>query len=503
MKNYTERTESIKEKVAVKRKRRAAWITATATLCVVAVLTAVCSLPIIGEDIPNINAYKDDVYYPLIEKLNGSLYGYGNDKVSIFQQFGNMFQSGEASPLPDGSYVTGAAPSSPTDSDASGAGDNSYEETTLNQVDGVTEADLLKRSSKHVFYLKQVNDAPNHLGLALDIYELGNNTAEKINEYKISEKDGATFYGNSSFLDGEIYLSEDASVVTVIVSCVIANSRVLYTAVISLDVSDPLNVAEINRSYVSGAYLSSRKVDGKLLVVTNFNVASHRIYDYSDRSYYVPRCGTLTDEGYLPLSDIYLPEQTTNNVFTVLALFEERSLETVSQYALLSYSQNVYVSQEHIFVTRTEYQRDISKTYCYSETEADSEQRIDAETYNSYMTDIVVLSYKEALDKTGCVRLEGTINDRFSMDEKDGILRAVTTVSRGISRIWYADGTLKYVQSVTNASLYCVDITTFETVAAVELFAENGEEVKSARFDGDYAYVCTAVAIPTPCSSSI
>ena len=46
-----------------------------------------------------------------------------------------------------------------------------------------------------------------------------------------------------------------------------------------------------------------------------------------------------------------------------------------------------------------------------------------------------------------------------------------------------------------NAALYCIDINTWETVAKVENFAPKGETVESVRFDGDKAYVCTAVVV--------
>jgi uncharacterized secreted protein with C-terminal beta-propeller domain len=49
-----------------------------------------------------------------------------------------------------------------------------------------------------------------------------------------------------------------------------------------------------------------------------------------------------------------------------------------------------------------------------------------------------------------------------------------------------------------NASLFCIDKNTLNVVSSVEKFAPKGENVKSARFDGDTAYVCTAVKLTDP-----
>lgn len=68
MKTYNERVNSINGKVQTKRKRLIKIWTASSVACVLLVLAIVCSLPILGEGVPNINAYKGDEYYPLIEK---------------------------------------------------------------------------------------------------------------------------------------------------------------------------------------------------------------------------------------------------------------------------------------------------------------------------------------------------------------------------------------------------------------------------------------------------
>jgi uncharacterized secreted protein with C-terminal beta-propeller domain len=50
----------------------------------------------------------------------------------------------------------------------------------------------------------------------------------------------------------------------------------------------------------------------------------------------------------------------------------------------------------------------------------------------------------------------------------------------------------------SNASLYCIDASTFELVSEVVDFAPPYEEVQSARFDGTTGYVCTSIEMSDP-----
>ena len=146
MKTYNERIDSINSKVKAKRKQRAAIITASSVACVLLVLTVVCSLPILGGDVPSINAYKNDEYYPIIQKINAQ---YASDKHSIFEQLGNAvgnMPTDDNASRPTSPDTDAPTSPSPDVSEGSNGNNNKYEDNTLNQVDGVIEGDLLKRS---------------------------------------------------------------------------------------------------------------------------------------------------------------------------------------------------------------------------------------------------------------------------------------------------------------------------------------------------------------------
>ncbi|MBQ6702655.1 MAG: beta-propeller domain-containing protein, partial [Clostridia bacterium] len=117
-------------------------------------------------------------------------------------------------------------------------------------------------------------------------------------------------------------------------------------------------------------------------------------------------------------------------------------------------------------------------------------------------TEICRIDYSSGeLKRVGSVFLEGHVNDQYSLDVYDGVLRVFTSIGNVDSKFEdteYGHHVYDISNNVVNASLYCVDINTFEVIASVDKFAPDGENVKSARFDKDIAYVCTSVQLTDP-----
>ena len=116
--------------------------------------------------------------------------------------------------------------------------------------------------------------------------------------------------------------------------------------------------------------------------------------------------------------------------------------------------------------------------------------------------EIVRIEYKNGiLLEKGRVTVSGRMLNQYSLDEKDGVLRVFATVNETYyKQILKNDGSVYSTETewIQSASLYCVDVDTMKTVSSVERFAPNGETVQSVRFEGDDAYVCTAV-VATMC----
>lgn len=499
MKSYEQRTENITKKAKRISAHRKAWISLAACACCVAIVCGVLFAPIIHDNPPNIDVYRQSDYFQLIKKISAYNEKYYSGDSSLWYEVDlGVPNFGATAP---GDSATAPGDGAETNSSSVSPSDNKYEETTLNQVAGVTEGDILKRSTNHAFYLKSVwedeNNGKSHIVHKISAYKLQGKASAFVGEYLIKPQDGTTFNRSWSVPSStiEMYLSEDAKTLTVLASCE-NESGVSYTCVVSLDVSDPANITENARSYVAGRYLSSRKVKGELLIVTNFYVP--RKPDYDKPESYIPSCGAMDAREYWKMDEIYCPDYISNCSYTVVVKMNETDLAVTSKQAVLSYTQDIAVSTEHIFVIRNRYQ------YEQNGNTFDNFNDIgEGLAYHHMVSEIVCLEYVGTLKNVGCVQLDGKVKDRYCLDEKDGILRAVTETTHSWYYSNYYHGSNgqnydKLTSRVRSVSLHCVDLEKMEVVASVNNFAPQNETVQAVRYNGNQAYVCTAVRNTDP-----
>lgn len=485
MKSYEQRTENITKKAKGIVARRKAWMSAVACVCCVAIVFGVV-YSLLPSNVPSgVNAYDKSKYSALIQKISdfteryGGGYGKGD---SVSGDAATSDAPGESNPSPD-------TPNSTPDSDK-------YEESTLNQVDGVTEGDLLKRSKNYAFYLTVATSTvggKSSYYYKVNAYSIGGKNTKLVGEFDVKAEKGVSFLGYYFPSNAELYLSEDAKTLTLVVGCY-NNNGISYTCIVSLDVSQPSKIKEKARTYVAGKYLSSRKVNGELLVVTNFYVPYE--FDFNNPDTFIPSCGTLNNRQYWQMDEIYCPDELSECAYTVVAKLNESDLAVTSKQAVLSYTYDVAVSTEHIFVIRN-----LSE---YVQNGQSIENLYEAEygevSYRRY-SEIACLEYRDGLKNVGCIQLDGTVNSRYWLDEKDGILRAVTQITRNDYLIDL--DTAGYIRpsiedSLRSASLYCVDLAEMKVASSVDNFAPNGETVQAVRYSGCDAYVCTAVVNTDP-----
>lgn len=399
----------------------------------------------------------------------------------------------------DGDYYYNGAPNVNADdyfpipeAPSSSDGDKNYVETTDNQVAGVIEADLFKRTKTHIFYL-------DYTEMVIRVYSVAGEDSRLVSKYQLTSKDDAKFAMTWS---GQLFLSEDGKTLTFISNnsdvisydTITKKESLSAVSVISLDVSDPENISEKARFEITGSFITARYVGGKILLMSKFNANS---LNYSELGGFVPQINT--GDGFEPVAaeDIIFPEEITSKLYTVVTQLDGDSLEFEGAAACLGYSTEVYVSADKVFLT---------KSYNSKKLASGEEDGIHWAKYPR-MTEILALGYgEEGFKNLGSVSVEGTVKNQYSLDEYGGILRVVTTL--GSNSVYYSEGELKEVggsldlnnvmmiqNTASNAALYCIDLETFEVVAEVSGFAPDGESVESVRFDGTKAYVCTAEVI--------
>lgn len=411
----------------------------------------------------DLTAYEGSSYFPLIE-------GIEDYRLTFMQpKYKNNFQwlSAEVVDLFSFALKGGMAPGMDADNNMSGApelGDNgSYIESTDNQVTGVIESDLVKMTDKYIFRLT---------GALLRVYSIAKEDSELVSEFEIP-----TFMNERGNHGHEMYLSLDCNTVTVLKQFYDYDAQCYKVGLISIDVSDVMNIKLKGMISVDGDLNTSRMVDGKLLLVTNYTFNRYNV-DYNTPETFVPTIDSGNGKEPIEFDDIIYPDSVDGTDYSVVALIDTDNLSLLGANALLNFTDEVYVSAENIFVSR-EY---TSKTQ--------GENTITS----SNMSDVAVLGYADGtLTEKGVITLKGHTEDQYSFDELDGYLRVVTSTRDAVQ---YTGGeNFTNMTNSRNASLYIVDLKDNSVAYSLESFAIEGEEATAVRFDGDKVYVCTAVVV--------
>ena len=364
--------------------------------------------------------------------------------------------------------------------------DGSYVETTDNQVAGVIEADLIKRTKTHIFYF-------NRQSMDLYVYSIAGEDSKLVNQVAIRHGYDDLFL---ELYSAQIFLSSDGKTLTVLGNGIgqretgSGKEKLSTTILLAFDVSNPEVIAQKAHFAIAGDFLSARLVDGKILLMSKYFVGK---VDYSDPTTFLPMIDSGNGFEVMAAEDIIFPETLTSKYYTVVTQVDMETLALEGAAGCLCYSNEHYVSSDKIFLTRSYFE-------AFERNEGE-----DKHIEEARMTEIYALGYgAEGFRKLGSIGVEGTVKNQYSLDEYEGILRVVTTT--GGTKVYGAahvvNGKIKYGigdsyarPKDSNAALYCIDLSTWQIVGEVRDFAPDGETVESVRFDGTNAYVCTAVVI--------
>ena len=465
MMTYSDRTKRVARKIEMMRRKRIrnCKIASGCLLLAIIVLAAVLFIPY-DTTPPKVTKYKDSPYYGLIQKINEATFKkpeFKNNYESLIAQLNNVKSEGF---LNSGVPADRAPQASPDEEAVQGA---TYVEVTDNQVSGVIESDIFKRSDQYLYHLS------NNV---LNIYSIAQDGSTVVGSLDLGVIDGML-----NTTDLEMYLSQDCTTVTVISNCFSSEDKTAYVCVRSFNVTDPGNIRPNECMFISGSGISSRMVDGKLLVINKFRIQSNRKFD--EESSFLPQYGGLDNMHSIPADNIYAPEKLNSTQYTVVIMLDEMTLDVIDRAAFLSYSDEIYVSLDRVFATRSF---------------ADIQKQEGNRVLNKAMTEISAISYSgDRLEYAGSVKVEGSVKNQYAMDEYDGILRVVTSTSEQTYTEYNGIGfvSAEDFRSKRNVNLYCVSMDDFSIISDVRGFAPDGETAESVRFDGDMAYVCTAEVV--------
>ena len=480
--------EKFVDESAQTEKRGMKRIIAAAVVVAISLSLALYLFVPYGAPKSDLSAYKRSEYYELIKgldeySLSFARSEYDNNFEKLVAAVDDLFAvrapgfsvsddsyfeiNGDASngAAADDSNMSPRPDASPNTNGAEGNG--SYVEATDNQVADVIEADLFKMTDKYIFRISK------H-GTVLNIYSIAKENSECVNSVDLLELADSTSSGGQG--DAEIYLSEDCNTLMLLMSSSIDYKR--YFEIFSFDVSDVHNVSFNGKISIQGSLNTSRMADGKLLLATGYSFERKDI-DYSDPSTFVPNVDS--GDGFCPIDagDIVMPERVRDTTYTMLTIVDMTDLEIIDTMAVLGYASDVYVSRDSIYI--------IDEKSWMDDLYGNFESKEDFVN----TTDITIVDYSaDSFEYKGSISTDGALNNQYSLDERDGYLRVVTsTVNVHIKKKESA------FKQNKNVSLYIFDLSDNTLAYSVENFAIEGEEATSVRFDGDTLYVCTAEVI--------
>ncbi|MDR3073016.1 MAG: beta-propeller domain-containing protein [Clostridiales Family XIII bacterium] len=385
---------------------------------------------------------------------------------------------------------------------------------TNNQTEGVEEADIIKTDGTYIYTLNSE---------ALHIVKANEGNPEKIAsipQIATTNEEGELTLNQEKYF--EMFITQDRLILIsegmrepivedtvgdLIIDPVMSSGRQDQTRVDIYDISDRANPKYLNRLAQDGTYVSSRMIGDDLYLISNT-----RYYGYAhsaeDFGGFVPvyeedgKYSFADSRDILMISGKDKAESSSSyysyyySGFTMISGINVRNQGSfVSKKAIYGLSGTVYSSLDHIYLASDPI---YSSNYDYNTSVADtarppgSGRRI-SNVSTSYTTLLKMSASKGKVDFVGAVQLEGYINNQFSMDEYKGVFRIVMTSDRYIYRNrsgilrWFGSGSSsRHEQS---SALYTFD-KKLKKLGVIENIAPD-EEVYSARFMGDVAYVVT------------
>jgi len=353
---------------------------------------------------------------------------------------------------------SGAKGEDSSSTDASSSNDQDYSSTN-NQTDGVDEGDIIKTDGKHIFNLNQnrVHILDNNPIQPKLLYTLEiPDTRGNVTDIYVSG-DRLTLIGSSYSTYG--YTPDMMAPFSMKMMPIYSTPSTFVVTYSIADVTQPKLLQDYD---FEGGYVSSRVVNDNLYMITNKG-----FYDWVNQPV-APKYvnNTLKKVTYLDYNTMYyFPDRITPNFMLTIGLNLSTSQLDVKSY--LGSAESVYVSQDNIYLTLT--------NYVYGNQE---QAELFIPSYDK-KTSIYKFSYKEGkIDFVAEGSADGSIVNQFSLDEYQNNLRIATTTGE----TWDETNPSTNHVFVLNEKL--------EQIGELNGLAP-GERIYSTRFSGNRIYMVT------------
>ncbi|MCL1806293.1 MAG: beta-propeller domain-containing protein [Oscillospiraceae bacterium] len=341
--------------------------------------------------------------------------------------------------------------------DNSVAGGSPGHSETNEQVEGVSEGDIVKTDGRYIYALS---------GNILRIIEVSGVSMKVISSISFEDMWGAEFYlmGDQIAVIGQKHIQYNAPADE---DYNIASDMLVYggwygrnsTVLMVYDISDRANPTETRRVEMEGYNVSTRVIGDIVYLVTNKYVSAP--FERADSDIILPCVlDTAKKDMYtpIPLDQVFYIPETDDASYLLIGAVDINSDEPFEPQAYLGAGSQLYMSRNAIYVTKYRW-----------ETPGNDELIMWG---GRQLTDILRFDIDGTdVQYAGMGTVEGHPINQYSMDEYNGHFRIATT-QRGVGTVvWVLDGGMK-------------------TAGRTEALMPN-EMMQSMRFMGDMGYVVT------------
>ncbi len=347
-------------------------------------------------------------------------------------------------------------------------GDKSDYSKTNNQVENVDEADIVKTDGKYIYYISQnkvyIVDAKNMELTSKIEYENSSIYSYLGPEQLFINENKLIVLGTYSEID--LIQKQDKS--DEYVEDKIKTEQRNFAQAIIYDISDKSKPKEIRKVSLDGYYKDSRMIGKNIYFISAkiptyyTNITEKEILPcYSDTV-------SLIKQESINYTDIAYLKSSNTNSYLLVGGFNIENKEKVNIETFYGASaDDIYVSEENMYITEYDYGYDEDYGYSYYRTNENNK--------SNEKTKIYKFNLKDSQIKLQCTgEVNGYLKNQFSMDEYEGNLRVAITSG--------------YNENSSNA-IFVFD-KDLKEIGKIEDLAQ-GEKIYSVRFIGKIGYVVT------------
>ena len=360
-----------------------------------------------------------------------------DEETVFFNSDGEEVAAEESSDLSSSAAASASSSSEPTE----------HSDTNV-RTENVLESDVVKTDGNYIYALRSdtglltITDAPT----LKTVYS-------------------GILYDDENQFAGEMYVQGNGLILTYTGSTLTDSGFIEETYVVTYDITNRAEPKKLTEYRQDGTFESARLVDNYLYIFSDYERTS------VDEDTFLP---SFNGEK-IDVKDVYYGHYFNSvNYLCIGAIDLNNPAECISKKAILTGNSDLYVSDDHIFISTSDY--------------------VYLPEFSGNKTSIVSLSYSNGNIEgkaIGCV--SGGINDSFSIDYYNNYLRLVTTLNENTfsydSDIDKLTGNYSSSNYRSGNSLYILD-DNLNLVSSIDNFEEN-EQIKSSRFIGDTLYFVT------------